>query len=184
MENDEMNFWTEGDYQKGWCLRSQIGEPVSGSGLPENSPMPENSPAPEIDPAVIALDSEGAEGYAREAADYHADRRAYVARTPPGVVKALLDWIEARAKERDENATSLLEKGFDEIIESDSDWTIYKAILAAIMPGAGDDTKATMVREAIGVEDWRLRDMLASMADTLPVEMRNDLGKHLLLTPK
>jgi hypothetical protein len=165
--------WTKSDHWHGRCKEDLVGHSKEETGVSPEQPA--------ADPDVAALQMEGIEGYEREAAAYHADSRGYIARTAPGVVKAVLDWIEGQKRERAGQATSLLDKAMADIVEQDSDFVLIRAIMAAL---ADDDaTRAEKIREALAIPDWQLRDMIAIVADTLPDAMRLDIAKHLMHAP-
>jgi hypothetical protein len=161
IENSGPVLWTENDYRQGWCRHDQIGQKL------DTAP---------IDDPVIKLAMEGERGYRREAAAYHADPDTYKARNPPGVVKAVLDWIEMDDARQAAKSVSLLDKTLDQIVDEDHDRILDLAVLAAVADD--DEARASKVIEAMGMAPEAVYGLLCRASDRLGESHRVELGKR------
>jgi hypothetical protein len=167
--------WSKTDVFHGRCSDQDVGQPRH---LKQQIAEQQVAAAADADAALVALNLEGLRGYQREAATYHADPDSYTARKPPGVVKAVLDWIQAEDIRNAATATSVLDKALDDIRAEDADQVIYRVVLSSL---ADDDAeRATIVRQALGMEDWQIRDMIGQVGAELPEAMRQDVARHLM----
>lgn len=179
-----MRLFTYMDHLAGVCSPAEIGTPWR----PRWSPMDAElglcsladvgtvKPEPELDPAVVALNLEGAKGYAREAAAYHRNPDAYKLVNSPGTIKAVLDWIEADELAKKDADGGLRTMALEKIRQKGSNAALYRLVVSALADGDAD--AARRAETALALEPHELAMMIGSLADTLPEPLRVALGKR------